>query len=285
MKKIILLLAVVIGLCYGVYAQQPHRRFVEVYDYDEVKVHLYSSFKAMEDISLIVEGKRGLVVLEPQAYTHCKEDFETYVREIGKPVVKIISDYHTYGLADWDPKMVVMVESMVPYEKSAEYKERTQRFASIFKGDLDVHPHDKVATIPAKSTQMWAGISFQFEPGLSTDYPASTINIAGKFYYMHYTPELEHLPASLFKNAASMDLLIAELQKAKESGCMLFIGSHGRASYMSAVEFLLKYLEKMKSVYKVSKTKSEFIRTMTSTFYGLPEEHNLIEVADILYKK
>ena len=281
MKKI---LFAIVAMAVTLTASAQFKGEIEVYKLDNFTIHSYKSFEAMADLSFIIEGKDGLVILEQQSFFQSMKDFNNYLATLNKPVVKVIANYHTGGLAEWKPEQIVMVEGMPEFEKGEIYGGMLGYFAQIFEGAMDLRPHGEVATVAFNSTQNWAGIDFQFLHGAKSDFPAASINIGNKVYYTHFAPAFAHMGGEQINSTAAIDATIAELTNAKASGCVLFIGSHGAPSRLDAVDFQLAYLAKMKETLNKTKNKDEFVKIMSDSFVGIPGVDNLKKVADTLYK-
>lgn len=281
MKKLLFIIAAM-GLVTAASAQ--FKGGIEVYKFESLTIHSYTSFEAMADVSFIIEGKDGLVVLEQQSFYKSMKDFNDYLATLKKPVVKVIADYHTGGLAEWKPELIVMVEGMPEFEKGPVYSGMLANFAKRFAGAMDTREHKATATVPFNSTQKWAGIDFKFTPGASSDFPAATINIGDKAYYTHFAPAFAHMSAMRINSLQSIDAVYGELSKAKESGCTLFVGSHGSPAHLDAVEFQLQYLAKMKETLNKTRDKNEFVKIMSDSFVGISGVKNLTAIADALYK-
>jgi hypothetical protein len=281
MKKIVFSI-LMIGFALTASAQ--FKGNIEVYKMDGLTVHSYVSSEAMADVSFIIEGKDALVVLEQQSFHLSMKDFKDYMATLNKPVVKVVANYHTGGLADWEASKVVMIEGMPEFEKGEIYSGMLGHFSKIFAGAMDLRPHGEVATVGFNTTHKWAGIDFKFLHGAKSDFPAASINIADKVYYTHFAPAIAHMSGEQISNAAAIDATIEELSNAKISGCRLFIGSHGNPARIEDVDFQLQYLTKMKETLKATKNKDRFVEIMSQSFIGIPGISNLKTVADKLYK-
>ena len=104
---------------------------VKMFDFKKFKVHFYTSSEAMGDVTVLVEEK-GLVVIEPQSFYKSIEDFNKYVQNLGKPIEKVVANYHAGGLAECDIEKVVMVEPMVEFMKSPMAQGMMKKFAGAF---------------------------------------------------------------------------------------------------------------------------------------------------------
>ncbi len=254
------------------------------YDFKKFKVHIYTSPEAMADVTLLVEGKNGLVVLEPQSFYKSIKDFNAYVEKLGKPILVTVANYHAGGLAECDLNKVVMVESMVEFMKSPAAQGMMKYFADAFQGAMDTRSVEVKNTIPQEGKQKWAGVKFDFTKGAATDMPASSVNIGNKVFYTHFSPNKMHPSPMQITSVAAIDATINELNKAKDSGCKLFIGSHGAAANVEDVKFLISYLEKMKSIKAANKDAASFTKAIKVAYPDLAGAENVEEIANKLYK-
>ncbi len=280
MKKTILS-AVTLFSVVAAFAQQGT---VNDYNFGDFKVHIYTSAEAMGDVSILVEGEKKLVVLEPQSFYKSIEDFNAYAEKLGKPIEKIVANYHAGGLAECDIEKVVMVEPMVEFMKSDMAQGMMTKFAGAFQGAMDTRSVDVKNTIPAVGTQKWAGVEFDFVSGAASDFPASSVNIGDKVYYTHFAPNRGHLAPMRVQNAASLDAILSDLQGAKDSHCEVFIGSHGSVATMADVEFMIAYIEKAKELKESNNDATSFAKALKAAYPELTGVKNIDAVAANLYK-
>ncbi|MFR9534705.1 MAG: nuclear transport factor 2 family protein [Rikenellaceae bacterium] len=279
MKKTILSAAALLSVA-AVFAQQG---IVNDYDFGDFKVHTYTSAEAMHDVSILVEGEKSLVVLEPQSFYKSIEDFNAYAEKLGKPIEKIVANYHAGGLAECDLKKVVMVEPMAEFMKGEMAQGMMTKFAGAFQGAMDTRSVKIKKTIPAVGTQTWAGVEFDFVNGAASDFPASSVNIGGKVYYTHFAPDRGHLAPMRIKNSDSIDAILADLTGAKESGCEVFIGSHGSVATMEDVEFMVSYLNTIKNLMAECSSSDLFAQRLIVAYPTLAVAENVKAIAKALY--
>jgi hypothetical protein len=285
MRKVFLSIATMLSL---VCSAQPaiEKGKTEILDLGDFKLHVYNTNDALGDASFIIEGKNGLVTLEHPLFKDNIAEFNSYIKSLKKSVVKSIADYHLTGsYADFRASGVVMAQGMPAFEKGEIYGGMMQNFSKIFGDAIDVRPHGKVEEVPFGSTQNWAGISFTFSKGASSDFPAASINIGGKVYFTHWAPAKSHINHLQVSSLAGVNAEIEEAENALKSGCEIFIGGHGGVAKRDAVQFKMDYLKKMKEVLKKSKTSNEFISSMKTAFPELPGVESLIEIAKAIYKQ
>lgn len=145
-------------------------------------------------------------------------------------------------------------------------------------------PSGAVTEVPFGTTQTWAGVTFEFRHGASTDFPAASILIAGKAYYTHWTPAKAHVNHLQVSPPAAIDAEIAEAELSLASGAELFIGGHGGATRRETVEFKIGYLKKMKELLAAHQSAPAFVEAMKKAYPALPGEAGLEGLAKALYQ-
>lgn len=281
MRKIILILTI-IAMTINMNAQSQF----EVKDFVQFKLHSYVASDPLGDMSYIIEGGNALVVLEPVAFFENIKEFGEYLAKLNKPVEKVIADYHAAGFSGFDHSKFVMIEGMPEFIQGDIYKGMMNNFATGFGNAMDISDFVPTTTIAKNAQKNWAGVEFKFFPGTSTDFPAASILIGGKVYYMHFTPVANmHMSPLQIVNRDAVDAILAELEQAKTSGATTFIGGHGVSTDdVDAVNFQIQYLEKVKETISQIKTGDEFILVMQMTYKDIAGEDNLSAVAANLYK-
>ena len=253
----------------------------EVHDLGNCKLHVYYTNDALGDASYIIEGKDALVAMEQPLFKDNVAEFDTYLSNLKKPVEKRITDYHVGGTGNHD---VVMAEGMPEFTKGEVYGGMMQGFAQAFGDALTDMPTGKASEVAFGTTQTWAGITFEFRPGASSDFPGASILIGGKAYYTHWTPAKAHASHLQISSPAAIDAEIAEAENSLASGAELFIGGHGGAARRNAVEFKIAYLKKMKKLLAKNGTVKDFVDGMKKAYPGLPGEAGLADLGKALYK-
>ena len=220
----------------------------EVHDLGNYKLHVYYTNDALGDASYIIEGKDALVTMEQPLFKDNVAEFDSYLSELGKPV------------------------------------EKMKGFEQAFGDALTDMPTGKATEVAFGTTQTWAGVTFEFRNGATTDFPGASILIDGKAYYTHWTPAKAHVSNLQISSPAAIDAEIAEAENSLASGATLFIGGHGGAATRDAVEFKIAYLKKMKEVLAASSTAQAFVDAMKQAWPGLPGEAGLEDLGKALYK-
>lgn len=299
MRKIILLLAVTLSViaCNATNkdnssnnnntTQLSQNDKIVVTDLGNFKLHAYAAGDALGNMTHIIEGPKALVVVEPAAFYENIEELGVYINSLNKPVEKVLALYHAAGFSGFDASKFVMIEGMPQFIGSDSYQGMMGFFASTFGDALDQTPAPaNVATVANNEQVEWDGISFKFTPGASSDYPASSVMIGGKVYYIHFTPVANmHMGATQLNGRESVSAYLAELENAKATGAIIFIGGHGGASAdVATVDFQIAYLKKANSLLIQQDTAEGFVSAMMSAYPSIAGEEGLEEVAAALYK-
>ena len=277
MKKVLFILFNLLTIT--VMAQTKGR--FEVHDLGNCKLHVYYTNDVMADASYIVEGKDSLVTMEHPLFKDNVAEFNSYIEKIGKPIERIISDYHVGGTGD---HAQVMAEGMKAFSEGPVYGGMMKHFEQMWGDSMTEMPTGEVSEVPFGTTQTWAGVTFEFRRGASSDFPAASILIDGKAYYTHWTPAKAHISHLQVSSPKAIDAEITEAENALASGAELFIGGHGGAAKRDAVEFKIAYLKKMKELFNSNPTPQTFVEAMKKAYPGLPGEAGLEDLSKALYK-
>lgn len=281
MKKIILGMAVILSLSANAQnTTSTQKGKFETQNFESFKLHVYYTNDAMGDASYIIEGNNGIITLEQPLFKDNVSEFDSYVTSLNKPVEKIIADYH---LGSSGEKDIVMAKGMPEFVKAGVYGGMMQSFAKAFGDAIVSLPTGKAEEFDFGETEQWDGISFTFQHGASTDFPAASIIIGNKVYFTHWAPAKAHISHLQITSKAAIDAEIEEATKALNSSYEIFIGGHGGKSNKDAVEFKIEYLKTLKKALEECKTGDEFVVYLKKTYPNLPGESGLNDLAKVLY--
>lgn len=250
----------------------------EVYDFGTFKMHVYNSGDVMGDASYLVEGKDALVAMESPLFKNGEAAFEDYITKLGKPVVTTITDYHLGASGNSD---IIEPEGMNAFINGPIYGGMMKGFQKQFGETMVDMPTGKVSEVPFGSTQTYAGVTFRFEKGASSDFPGASIIIGGKVYLTHWTPSKSHPSTLQVANAASVDAELAEAKEALASGCEYFAGGHGGMATKDAVEFKVQYLTKVKELIAANKDAKSLATALRAAYPDLPGDADAL--ANVMY--
>lgn len=249
------------------------------YDLEGFRLHVYQTLDALGDATTVVEGRDGLVVLEMPLFKTNLAEFGEYLRWLGKPVEKVVADYHVGGLADYAPEQVVLVEGMPEFSESEVYGGMLEGFKAAFGDAIDLRRHAGHTVIPTSGSRNWAGVTFDFLPGASSDFPASSVTIGGQVYYTHFAPAKAHFSPLQITGRAAVDAQLAALRAAAASGCSVFVGGHGAPATLSEVEFQIAYLEKLKILLAECADAGALTAALTAAYPELPGDPGALAAA------
>ena len=253
---------------------------VEVYDLGDFRLHVYYTQDVMNDASYIIEGADSVVTMEEPLFKVNVNEFGCYLDKVGKPVARRISDYHVGGTGDHE---VVMAEGMPAFVKGPVYGGMMKSFEQTFGDTMTSMPMGKEDEVAFESTQVYAGVTFEFRRVASSDFPAASIIIGDKVYYTHWTPAKAHMSHLQLTSRAAVNAEIAEAERELNSGAVLFIGGHGGAIQKESVEFKIAYLNTIKSLLEKATTADEFASALNKAYPNLPGADGITALANALY--
>lgn len=279
MKKLVFIIA---GMAALTAAAQTKGKF-EAYNYNGFRLHVYYTNDALDNAGYIVEGRDSLVTLEEPLFKDNAAEFGQYIGGIGKPVATRITDYHLGGTG---ASPVVMVEGMGKFTKEGAYAGMMDGFRKNF-GDAMVNlPTGNVAEVPFGSSQVFAGVSFKFGHGASSDFPAAAILIGNTVCLTHWAPTRSHINSLYAASAEAVDARIAEVKQSLDTGAQLFAGSHGGVVKRADAQYRLKYLQNVRQLLKDKKTAADFAAALKRAYPELKESEGSVDaLAEALYSK
>lgn len=254
---------------------------VEVYNLGTFKLHVYYTQDVMNDASYIVEGADSVVTMEQPLFKINVKEFDSYLAYVGKPVAKRITDYHIGGTGSHE---ITMMKGMPAFVKGPVYGGMMKGFEKAFGDSMTALPTGKEDEVNFGSTEVYAGVSFEFRHGATSDFPGASIIIGGKVYYTHWTPAKAHMSHLQLSSRAAVDAELTEAERELNSGAVLFIGGHGGATSKDSVEFKIEYLKTIKRILESAKTPEEFVDALVKAYPGLPGADGLKDLAAALYK-
>ena len=254
---------------------------VEVFDMGDFRLHVYYTQDVMNDASYVVEGANSVVTMEQPLFKVNVNEFNSYLDKVGKPVAKRITDYHLGGTGSNE---ILMMKGMPAFVKGPIYGGMMKGFQKAFGDTMTTLPTGKEDEVDFGTTHIYAGITFEFRHGASTDFPAASILIGGNAYYTHWTPAKAHMSHLQLSSRAAFDAEIAEAERELNSGAILFIGGHGGATHKDSVEFKIEYLKTVKHILETAKAPEEFVLELEMAYPRLPGAEGLNDLAAALYK-
>ena len=279
MKKLLLILVSMVALT----ATAQTKGKFEAYNYNGFRLHVYYTNDAMGDASYIVEGRDSLVTLEEPLFKDNVAEFGQYLSNIGKPVAARIFDYHLGGTG---ANPIVMTEGMGKFTKEGAYAGMMNNFQKSFGDAMADLPTGSVTEVPFGSSQVFAGVSFKFGHGASSDFPAAAILIGNTVCLTHWAPSRSHINNLYASSAEAVDARIAEMKQSLDTGAELFAGSHGGVVKRADAQFRLKYLQNVRQLLNDKNTAADFAAALKKAYPELKESEGGVDaLAEALYRK
>lgn len=283
MKQVVVALALIFMVATG--WAQPKAMFSSD-KFDNFTLHTYASFDAMADVSFIVESKKSLVIIEPQAFKGKVEEFVAYTGKLGKPIEKVVVSFHAAGLKTYPNAHKVTTKPMAEFMKSDAAQGMLGFFDKAFKGAMDTELVEFDEHIDATTSFVVDGVTYSIEPTSLPGMPGANIAIGNKVYYQHFAPAKGfHASKNQIKDKASIEGALADAKKAQNAGYTLLLGSHGSGKAgVDDLKFQIKYLKTMAKVASKATDAEEFINKMNAKYADCKGEEDLKAIAENLYK-
>lgn len=284
MKKLFLSVAILLAVVTPSFAEM--QSSVTTDSFEHMTIHTYQSNDPMGDVSFVIESKKKLVILEPQAFAPNIDELLAYVKTLNKPVEKIFVAFHPAGLKSYPEGEKVITKPLETFIHSDAGKGMLTHFKEVFKGQMDVEvvPFDSI--ISQNNELEVDGITYTFYPTSLPGMPGVNIDINSKVLYQHFAPTAHSHPSPFHINSLqAIEGALSDAIKAQANGYPLFLGSHypGKGK-MVDLKFQITYLKKMKTIANESTGKSEFIEKMKSSYPELDGEKNIEEIAGNIFK-
>lgn len=239
---------------------------VQVYNFDNEKLHVYATNDALSDYSFLLETADGLVGIEAPAFNDNLNEYVEYINGLGKPLSDIFISSHPTG-ADTDLYANARVHAtqtvIDAIADGGSVKGLTEGFVQAFGDSFNANVVTVTDVIEAGTT-MAGGLEFVItENGDGYDIKIPAINSV----YTHMMGSDVH---NILSSVQHMDAMIAQFQGYQADGVNLVLTSHYAPETLDAVAVKIAYLEKAKDFAKESANAAQFIEKMKAEFltYG-----------------
>ena len=294
MRNLLILTAIVLASCAGnskssseanAEPETTESKFL-VQDFGSFKLHAQLTNDPLGDMSFIVEGAEGLVVVEPAAFHSSIAEQQAYVQALGKPVVCVIADYHMAGLTAYPAEAYRMVEGMPEFVRGEIYSGMMAGFAQAFGDAIADEGELPTQVVAREGEQQLAGIDFTFSAGAASDFPGASVLVGGKVYYTHFSPVAGlHMNPLQITGRPAVEAQLAELKHAKATGAEAFVGGHGIGiATMADVDFQIDYLETVKKLMDAHDNAETFAEALKAAYPEAGLQENVSALAANLYK-
>ncbi len=242
---------------------------MNVYNFDDIKLHAYSTGDNMNDHCYVVETPEGLVLIESTAYKENVQALSDYIKSLDKPLVAALLSYHPNGYKSYggspagsDVKIYATENALKSWQENGGVWNLTQSFIQALGDKVAEDLPASAEIINEGDTLKLAGVEFKIlhsSDGEDYDIEIPAINAI----YRHMMGAKTHniLPAVPYIEAE-----IADLKNYQAKGYTMILTSHAAPDGQKAVAEKIEYLEKVLELAKSSKDKEEFINAVKAAF-------------------
>lgn len=225
--------------------------YMEVYEFGEIKLHAYQTNDLMYDESYILENKDNVLLVEFPAFYDNLEEFETYVKGLGKNIVgKVFSDHPNGGTILKNVKGYAS-EGTIKSMKEGTIHNLVTGFETSFGGKFAKEYHEITDILKDEKVNIGG-----FE--LNITYHDENIEIEFPQIGCVYTHMLGHDCHSIVAGEGHADVIIARLKNYKAKGYTLVLSSHYTPETLKDVDTKIAYLEELKKIAKDCSNADEF---------------------------
>lgn len=225
--------------------------FVEVYDFEEIKLHSYQTNDLMYDESYILENKDNVLLVEFPAFYDNLGEFEEYVKGLNKNIVgKVFSDHPNGGTILKSIKGYAS-EGTIKSMKEGTIHNLVNGFETAFGGNFAKEFHEITDVLKEEKVNIGG-----FE--LNIIYHDENIEIEFPQIGCVYTHMLGHDCHSIVAGEGHANAIIEQLKRYKEKGYNLILSSHYTPETLKDVDTKINYLEELKVIAKKSKDINDF---------------------------
>ena len=264
MKKIFLALLLAALLASVAFANPISVGNMNVYNFDDIKLHAYSTGDNMNDHCYVLETPEGLVLIESTAYKENVKALSDYIKSLDKPLVAALLSYHPNGYKSYgdDLKIYATENALKSWAEGGSVWNLTQSFIQALGDKVAEDLPSEAEIINEGETLKLAGVEFKIlhsSDGEDYDIEIPAINAI----YRHMMGSKTHniLPAVPYIEAE-----IADLKNYQEKSYTMILTSHAAPEGQKAVAEKIEYLEKVLELAKASANKEEFINAVKTAF-------------------
>ncbi len=255
---------------------------MKVYNFNDIKLHAYSTGDNMNDHCYLVETPEGLVLIESTAYKENVQAMSDYIKSLEKPLVAALLSYHPNGYKSYgDVKIYATENALKSWQENGGVWNLTQSFIQALGDKVADDLPESAEIINEGDTLKLAGIDFKIlhsSDGEDYDIEIPAINAI----YRHMMGAKTHniLPAVPYIEAE-----IADLKNYQAKGYTMILTSHAAPDGQKTVAEKIEYLEKVLELAKSSSNKDEFINAVKAAFPDYAVDAYLEMSANALFNK
>ncbi|GHU77410.1 hypothetical protein FACS189461_5750 [Spirochaetia bacterium] len=233
------------------------------YHFKRIDLRVYKTNDAMDDITLILEKEKRIVVIEPPCFVDNLAELENYLRGLDAKVEGLLLAYHMTGAGFIKEAKRYSTRNAEAFGARGQGKAMVENFAKAFGGAFD-SSINRVTDYIDGTTVSIAGITMNIaKTPEAFDIEIPEINVK----YVHL---LGHDVHSIIFSKDHLDAELAKLAGCINKGYALMLSSHYPPEDLADVRMKIDYLKKLKRAAAATKTPEEFMATVKKGFpqYG-----------------
>ncbi|MBQ6773394.1 MAG: hypothetical protein IJP48_04940 [Synergistaceae bacterium] len=282
MRKILCALLIVISLSSMSSAETVKAGNIDVYNFDNIKLHAYATGDNMNDYCYLIETPEGLVLIESTAYKENVNAMAEYIKSLGKPLTAALLSYHPNGYKSYgDVKIYATKNALKSWAEGGSVWGLTQSFIKALGDKVAEDLPDSAEIIEEGQTLTLAGIEFKIlheSDGEDYGIEIPAVNAV----YRHMMGSKTH---NILTAVSYIESEIAELKDYQSKNYALILTSHHAPEGKEAVSEKIAYLEKVLELAKSSQNREEFISGVKAAFPDYNGEAYLEMSAGALFSK
>ena len=246
------------------------------YHFKHIDLRVYQTGDPMNDITLILEKNRRIVVIEPPCFTENLVELEQYLRTFDARIEGLLLAYHMTGVNFISEAKRYSTLNAEDFGARGPGKAMVDNFAQTFGETFDRSINQVTDYINGDSVSI-AGIAMNIEH-TSDAFDIEIPEINAKYLHL-----LGHDIHSIIFSKDQIDEEIVKLTGCVKKGYDLMLSSHYAPEDLSDVQTKIEYLRRLKSIAGTVKSAVDFTQAMKREFPQYGGEHYLEMTAQSLF--
>jgi hypothetical protein len=246
------------------------------YHFEHIDLRVYKTCDPMNDITLILEKEKRIVVIEPPCFKDNLSELEEYLRGLDCKIEGLLPAYHMTGANFIKEAKRYSTRNAEEFALKGAGKAMVDNFAKTFGSAFESSINKVTDYIDGHSVSI-AGILLNIEEtDEAFDIEIPEINVK----YMHL---LGHDVHSIVFSKSHIAAELTKLTECIKKGYDLIFSSHYPPEDLADVQEKIDYLKKLQSAAAAAKTPLEFMQTMKKEFPAYGGDHYLEMTSQCLF--
>ncbi|MDR2481197.1 MAG: hypothetical protein LBD07_02760 [Spirochaetaceae bacterium] len=249
---------------------------MNIYDFGELKLHLYKTNDAFTDVVLLLQKKNNLIAIEQPNFVDNIKELTQYIKDIGGIFKGKILAYHNSGTSFFPADPVYSTKNAEDYAVNGGGKILVDNFVKNFGSQFD-GSLCKITNYIDSDHIIIDGIEMKIiKTPEAFDIEFPEINSI----YIHI---LGHDCHSIIPNEAGLNAIIIQLKKLIQANYDLIFTSHYPAENIEDVKTKIAYLEYAREAAVQSKSAEEFRSKMKKKYSEYSGDYYLNMTSEFLF--